>query len=108
VGGGKGCTSQKEYVYAPMIPPRLDITWPRARCGEAGLKQRTFCMAHRKTMITMGSPYSVWINANEIISSWYLLGAVCVTPPPPWRGVGALFLSWMSSWISSSNTYATC
>jgi hypothetical protein len=23
----------------------------------------------------------VWINANEIISSWYLLGAVCVAPP---------------------------
>jgi hypothetical protein len=33
-------------------------------------------------MLTMGSPYFVWINANEIISSWYLLGAVCVTPPP--------------------------
>jgi hypothetical protein len=33
-------------------------------------------------MITMGSPYFVWINANEIISSWYLLGAGCVTPPP--------------------------
>jgi hypothetical protein len=33
-------------------------------------------------MITMGSPYFVWINANEIISSWYLLGAVCVAPPP--------------------------
>ena len=32
-------------------------------------------------MITMGSPYFVWINANEIISLWYLLGAVCVTPP---------------------------
>jgi hypothetical protein len=32
-------------------------------------------------MITTGSPYFVWINANEIISSWYLLGAVCVTPP---------------------------
>jgi hypothetical protein len=29
----------------------------------------------------MGSPYFVWINANEIISAWYLLGAVCVTPP---------------------------
>jgi hypothetical protein len=32
-------------------------------------------------MITMGSPYFVWINTNEMISSWYLLGAVCVTPP---------------------------
>jgi hypothetical protein len=52
-----------------------------------GLKQRTFCMARRKTMITMGSPYFVWINANEIISSWYLLDAVCV-PPPPWRTLG--------------------
>jgi hypothetical protein len=31
-------------------------------------------------MITMGSPYFVWINTNEIISSWYLLDAVCVTP----------------------------
>jgi hypothetical protein len=31
-------------------------------------------------MITMGSPYFVWINTNEIISSWYLLGAVCVAP----------------------------
>jgi hypothetical protein len=29
----------------------------------------------------MGSPYFVWINANEIISSWYLLDAVCVNPP---------------------------
>jgi hypothetical protein len=45
-----------------------------------GLKQSTFCMARRKTMITMGSPDFVWINTNEIISSWYLLGAVCVTP----------------------------
>ena len=32
-------------------------------------------------MITMGSPYFVWINTNEIISSWYLLGAVCVALP---------------------------
>jgi hypothetical protein len=31
-------------------------------------------------MITMGSPYFVWINTNEIISSRYLLGAVCVAP----------------------------
>jgi hypothetical protein len=38
-------------------------------------------------MITMGSPYFVWINAYEIISSWYLLGAGCVTPPPPTRTV---------------------
>jgi hypothetical protein len=51
-----------------------------------GVKQSVFCMAHRKTMITMGSPYVVWINANEIISSWYLLGAVCVNPPPPGGG----------------------
>jgi hypothetical protein len=34
-------------------------------------------------MITMGSPDFVWIIANEIISSWYLLGAVFVPPPPP-------------------------
>jgi hypothetical protein len=46
-----------------------------------GVKQSTFCMARRKTMINMGSPYFVWINANGIISSWYLLGAVCVAPP---------------------------
>ena len=32
-------------------------------------------------MITMGSPYFVWKNTNEIILSWYLLDAVCVTPP---------------------------
>jgi hypothetical protein len=38
-------------------------------------------MVHRKTMITMGSPDFVWINTNEIISSWYLLGAVCVAAP---------------------------
>jgi hypothetical protein len=31
-------------------------------------------------MITIGSPYFVWINTNEIISSWYLLDAVCVAP----------------------------
>jgi hypothetical protein len=43
-------------------------------------------MARRKTMITMGSPYFVWINTNEIISSWYLLGAVCVAPLPGLRG----------------------
>jgi hypothetical protein len=51
-----------------------------ARLG--GLKQSTFCMARRKTMITMGSPYFVWINTNDIISSRYLLGAVCVPPLP--------------------------
>jgi hypothetical protein len=34
-------------------------------------------------MITMGSPYFVWKNTNEITSSWYLLGAVCVAPPLP-------------------------
>jgi hypothetical protein len=34
-------------------------------------------------MITMGSPYFVWISADEIISSWYLLGAACVPHPPP-------------------------
>jgi hypothetical protein len=27
---------------------------------------------------TLGSPYFVWINTNAIISSWYLLDAVCV------------------------------
>jgi hypothetical protein len=57
----------------------LEFLPPVAKVG--GVKQSTFCMVHRKTMITMGSPYFVWINANEIISSWYLLGAVCVTPP---------------------------
>jgi hypothetical protein len=45
------------------------------------LKQSAFCMARRKTMITMGSPYFVWKNANEIISSWFLFGAGCVAPP---------------------------
>jgi hypothetical protein len=51
-----------------------------------GVKQSTFCMARRKSMITMGSPYFVWINTNEMISSWYLLGAVCVAPPGyAWR-----------------------
>jgi hypothetical protein len=48
-----------------------------------GVKQRTFCMARRQTMITMGSPYFVWKNAYEIISSLCLLGAVCAPPPPP-------------------------
>ena len=33
-------------------------------------------------MTTMGSPYFVWKNTNEISSPWYLLDAVCVTPPP--------------------------
>jgi hypothetical protein len=46
-----------------------------------GVKQGTFCMARRNTMIAMGSPYFVWINTNEIISSWYLLGVVCVARP---------------------------
>jgi hypothetical protein len=49
-------------------------------CGPSA-QTKYCCMAHRKTMITMGSPDFVWINANEIISSWYLLGAVCVAPP---------------------------
>jgi hypothetical protein len=31
----------------------------------------------------MDPPYFVWINTNEIFSSWYLLGAVCVPPPCP-------------------------
>ena len=53
----------------------------RARVRDVGgLKQSTFCMARRKTVITMGSPDFVWINTNEIISSWYLLGAACVAP----------------------------
>jgi hypothetical protein len=49
--------------------------------ASGGVKQSTFCIARRKTMITMGSPDFVWINANEIISSWYLRGAACVSPP---------------------------
>jgi hypothetical protein len=49
--------------------------------SDRGVKQSAFCMARRNTMITMGYPDFVWINANEIISSWYLLGAVCVAPP---------------------------
>jgi hypothetical protein len=76
-----------------VIPTRLGIFHssddPCAMCEAAseggGLKQSTFCMVHRKSMITMGSPYFVWLNTNEIISSWYLLGAVCVTPPPEGR-----------------------
>jgi hypothetical protein len=36
----------------------------------------------------MGSPYFVWISTNEIISSWYLLGAVCVAPPPRLKRFG--------------------
>ena len=59
-----------------LWPPKRPRT---ARTG--GVKQSTFCMAHRKTIITMGSPYFVWRNTNEIISSWYFLGAGCVTPP---------------------------
>jgi hypothetical protein len=50
--------------------------------GQGGVKQSTFCMARRKSMITMGSPDFVWINTNGIISSWYLLDVVCVAPPP--------------------------
>jgi hypothetical protein len=34
----------------------------------------------------MGSPYFVWKNTNEIISSWYSRGAGCVTPPGEARG----------------------
>jgi hypothetical protein len=74
----------------PSPPPRRRRAARRRRPAgrsapppRGGLKQSTFCMARRKTMITMGSPYFVWINANEIISSWYLLCAVCVTAPPP-------------------------
>ena len=46
-----------------------------------GVQTKYFLHGAPKTMITMGSPYFVWINTNEIISSWYLLGAVCVPPP---------------------------
>jgi hypothetical protein len=56
---------------------------PRSLKMVGGVKQSTCCMARRKPMITMGSPYFVRINANEIIPSWYLLGAVCVWPRPP-------------------------
>ena len=49
--------------------------------SDRGVNQSAFCMARRNTMITMGYPDFVWINANEIISSWYLLGAACVPPP---------------------------
>jgi hypothetical protein len=62
-------------------PPCSPALMSRQRHSGGGVKQSTFCMVHRKTMITMGSPYFVWINTNEIISSWYLLDAVCVTPP---------------------------
>jgi hypothetical protein len=46
-----------------------------------GVQTKYFLHGAPKTMITMGSPYCVWINTNELISSWYLLGAVCVAPP---------------------------
>jgi hypothetical protein len=74
----------------PPKVPRGNRAIPPGRFGaaladsdEGGVKQSTFCMARQKIMITMGSPYFVLINANEMISSWYLLGAGCVTPPPP-------------------------
>ena len=65
-------------ISAAAAAARSAAEGGRARRG--GLKQSTFCVVHRKTMITMGSLYFVWINTNKIISSWYLLDAVCVTP----------------------------
>jgi hypothetical protein len=83
------------HRVAPALPPspaspgsarpsttrRRSGSRGRKRPALGGVTQSTFCMVHRKTMITMGSPYFVWINTNEIVSSWYLLDAVCVTPP---------------------------
>jgi hypothetical protein len=61
--------------------PRVLHTDENWRRRKGGSNKVFFCMARRKTMITMGSPYFVWINANKLIPSWYLLGAVCVPPP---------------------------
>jgi hypothetical protein len=46
-------------------------------------------------MITMGPPYFVWINTSTIILSWYLLDAVCVTPPPSSHEWRTAALEWM-------------
>jgi hypothetical protein len=53
----------------------------RAAPPEGGSNKVLFVWRAEKTMITMDSPDFVWINTNEIVSSWYLLGAVCVAPP---------------------------
>jgi hypothetical protein len=90
--GGGECRQQRAGLQpaAPRDRPIESVNAPArtihiggmpGACSTGGVKQSTFCMAHRKTMITMGSPYFVWINTNEIISSWYSLGAVCVNPP---------------------------
>jgi hypothetical protein len=90
---GRGLISTLLWELSMGLPPRPDSgrngarrpsaprPTPGGRRCSGGLKQSTFCMVHRKPMITMGSPYFVWINTNGIISSWYLLGAGCVAPP---------------------------
>jgi hypothetical protein len=89
----RGCSRPSQ----PIIAQRPQLLWrarwprlhrrlaPRPRSAGAraagGVKQSTFCMARRKTMITMGSPYFVWKNTNEIILLRFLRDSVCVAPP---------------------------
>jgi hypothetical protein len=75
------CSYLNGELYGELYGRHIIRPFPLRFLEVGGVKQSTFCMARRKTMITMGSPDLVWINANEIISSWYLLDAVCVTPP---------------------------
>jgi hypothetical protein len=89
--------SRVEHFARRTLPIARDILSLAAHPDKVGgAKQSTFCMARRKTMITIGSPYFVWINTNEIISSfepWYLLGAVC---DPPTRCSSARPTTWGS------------
>jgi hypothetical protein len=67
-------------------PRREALRGRGGRRRRGGGQTSYFLYGAPKTMITMGSPDFVWINANEIISSWYSLGAVCVAPPGAGRG----------------------
>jgi hypothetical protein len=83
--GGFGLAHARTPWHPPPCP-RASPTHDRAVAnrggpgpGRGGVKQTTFCMVHRKTMITMGSPYSVWIHADEIISCMvFTRRGVCV------------------------------
>jgi hypothetical protein len=97
----RGRAGARQFIAAAVHPPLVTVYPPSLRpsvppSAVGGVKQSTFCMARRKTMITMGSLYFIWIDANVIISSWDLRGAVCVapsrvgpdsSPPLPWRTV---------------------
>jgi hypothetical protein len=79
----QGGWSLQTHEMLRQCDPRHAGGPARVDALQGGATQSTFCIAHRETMVTIDPPDFVWINTNEIISSWYLLDAVCVVPPRP-------------------------